>query len=232
MLSQIETRITDLGLNGKIFKLGLMRMLDDTIKNELKRGAKTIIVLGNNKIINQAVNALSGNAAPLGIIPIGEANNSIAKGLGIESAESACDILSARLIAEFDLGQANNTYFLEGAIIKNQGTIIDMSGDFTVEPGGKGVIQILNLPNRGLKCPADKSASPSDGILEMIINSLSNKKIFPKQKDQSVFKIKKITIINRQAQLLLDGSVSLPAPAEITVAKTRINIIVGKNRNF
>src|SRR3990167_10611015 len=73
LLSQIETRITDLGLNGKIFKLGLMRMLDDTIKNELKRGAKTIIVLGHNKIINQAVNALSGNAAPLGIIPIGEA---------------------------------------------------------------------------------------------------------------------------------------------------------------
>ncbi|MCK4553680.1 hypothetical protein KAU19_01815, partial [Candidatus Parcubacteria bacterium] len=47
VLARIETRITDLGLNGKISRLGLMKNIPDLVYNELKRGVKTIIAVGN-----------------------------------------------------------------------------------------------------------------------------------------------------------------------------------------
>ena len=153
LLAKIETRITDLGLNGKISRLSLMRNIGDTVENELKRGAKTIIAVGNNETVNQIINSLAGSAVPLGIIPIGEENNDIARGLGIESVDQACAVLSARLLARLDLGLANQTYFLSSAAIENRGTIVDMSDDYTVETTKTGLIHVLNLANPKIKLP-------------------------------------------------------------------------------
>ena len=85
-LAHIETRITDLGLNGKIIRLGVMKNALEAITNEIKRGAKTIIAVGNDKTINKIINAIINyeisnqieNNTPLGIIPVGEKNNLIA----------------------------------------------------------------------------------------------------------------------------------------------------------
>ena len=84
ILARIETRITDLELNGKISRLGVMKNIPDIVSNELKRGAKTIIAVGNDKTINQVINSLAGSQVPLGIIPIGRENNQISFALGIE----------------------------------------------------------------------------------------------------------------------------------------------------
>ncbi len=233
LLARLETRITDLGLNGKISRLSLTRNVDDTVKNEIKRGAKTIIAVGNNKTINQIINSLAGSLIPLGIIPIGEENNDIAKSLGIESVDAACDILSARLLARLDLGLANQTYFLSNASIENQGTVISMSDDYTIEATHKGMIHVFNLAHSQINLPANVIVSPIDGVLELAINSKGVKNIFSKSEaDQSIFKIKKISISNPKAQLILDSAISLATPIEITIAKQSLNVIVGKNRGF
>jgi len=232
LLARVETRITDLGLNGKISRLSATRNVPETITNELKRGAKTIIAVGNNKTINQIINSLAGSQIPLGIIPIGEDNNDIAKSLGIESAEAACDILSARLLTKLDLGLANQTYFLSNVSINNQGTVIDMNKNYTIETTEKGLIYVFNLIGEQIKLPPKVKFIPDDGLLELVVNTHANKKFFTRQDHQSIFKIKKITIHNLKHQLILDGSVPLTAPAEITVVKKHLNVIVGKNRNF
>ena len=232
LLARLETRITDLGLNGKISKLSPTRNVRETINNELKRGAKTIIAVGNNKTINQIINSLAGSQVPLGIIPIGENNNDIAKSLGIESIETACDILSARLITKLDLGLANQTYFLSNISINNQGTVIDINKNYTIETMEKGLIYIFNLNGEQIKPLLKVKFIPDDGFLELVINTYGNKKFFARRDYQSIFKIKKITIYNLKNQLTLDGAIALTAPAEITVVKKHLNIIVGKNRNF
>jgi len=232
LLARIETRITDLGLNGKISRLSPTRNISETINSELRRDAKTIIAVGNNKTINQIINSLAGSQVPLGIIPIGEDNNDIAKSLGIESVESACDILSARLLAKLDLGLANQTYFLSNVSINNQGTVIDMNKNYTIETTEKGLIYIFNLAGEQIKFPPNVKFIPNDGLLELVINTRGNKKFFTKQDHQSIFKIKKITIHNLKNQLILDGSIPLATPAEITAVKKHLNVIVGKNRNF
>ena len=232
LLARLETRITDLGLNGKISRLSATRNVREAINNELKRGAKTIIAVGNNQTINQIINSLAGSDVPLGIIPIGENNNSIANSLGIRSAEEACDILSARLLTKVDLGLANQTYFLSNISINNQGTIIDMNKNYTIETTEKGLIYIFNLIGEQIQLPPKVKISPDDGLLELVINTQSNKSFFTKQSHQSIFKIKKITIHNLKNKLILDDSIAISGPAEITIALKHLNIIVGKNRNF
>ncbi|MDD4901003.1 MAG: diacylglycerol kinase family protein [Patescibacteria group bacterium] len=232
LLARLETRLTDLGLNGKITRLSLTRNTGDTVKNELKRGATTIIAVGNNKTVNQVANSLYGTAVPLGVIPVGEKNNDIAKSLGIESADNACDILSARLLARLDVGMANHACFLGNASIVNQGTVINMSNDYTIEAETKGLIHIFNLTAVHIKLPPKVRVTPEDGILELAISSQRNQNIFSKKDDQSIFKIKKVAIDNAKAQLMLDGTVPIALPAEISVLKQSLNVIVGKNRNF
>lgn len=232
LLARLETRITDLGLNGKIFRLNPSRNVQETINGELKRGAKTIVAVGNNKTINQIVNSLAGNQVPLGIIPISEDNNSIAKSLGIESIETACDVLSARLLAKLDLGLANQTYFLSNVSINNQGTVIDMNKNYTIETKEKGLVYVFNLIGEQIKPPVGIKFMPDDGLLELVISSYGQKGFFTKETHQSIFKIKKIAIHNLKNQLTLDGSIALAAPAEITIVKKHLNVIVGKNRTF
>lgn len=232
LLARLETRITDLGLNGKISRLSATRNVSETIASELKRGAKTIIAVGNNKTINQVINSLAGSQIPLGVIPIGKDRNEIAKSLGIESMEVACDILSARLLAKLDLGLANQTYFLSNVSINNQGTVIDMNKSYTIETAEKGLIYIFNLIGEQIKRPPKVKFIPDDGLLELVVNTRGNKNFFTRQDHQSIFKIKKITLHNLKHQLILDGSIPLAAPAEITVVKKHLNVIVGKNRNF
>ncbi|MBU0721893.1 hypothetical protein KKA93_00305 [Patescibacteria group bacterium] len=232
LLARIETRITDLGLNGKISRLGPTKNVSETIDNELRRGAKTIIAVGNNKTINQIINSLVSSRIPLGIIPIGQDNNDIAKSLGIESIETACDILSARLLTKIDLGLANKTYFLSNISINNKGSVIDINKNYTIETTEKGLIYIFNLIGEQIKLLPGIKFIPNDGFLELVINTYCNKNFFTKQDHQSIFKIKKVTIHNLKNQLILDGSVSISAPAEITIVKKCLNVIVGKNRNF
>ncbi len=230
LLARVETRITDLGLNGKISRLSLTRNVPETVEHELKRGAKTIVAVGNNKLVNQIINSLAGQIVPLGIIPIGEENNSIAKSLGIDSTDAACDILSARLLARLDLGLAGQTYFLGSAAINNQGTVIDMDKDYTIETNEKGMIYVFNLAGE-VALPERIKLRPDDGVLELVVNAQAGG-FLKQQSDNSIFKITKVTVANPKAQLILDGSVALDTPAKITVKPKCLNVIVGKGRNF
>lgn len=231
LLARLETRITDLGLNGKICRLSFMRNIHDTVTNELRRGAKTFIAVGNNKTVNQIINSLAGSSAAFGIIPIGEENNDLAKALGIGSVEAACDVLSARLLARLDLGLANNTYFLGNAAIENHNTVVDMNKSYTIEAKNNGLIYVFNLPKTSVRLPSKIKLRPDDGVLELVISGQS-RGFLKHQADNSVFKIKKVTVSNPKTQLILDGSVAINTPAEITVTSKCLNVIVGKERNF
>lgn len=144
-VAKIETRITDLGLNGKIVRIGMLNSIYDIIENEIKKGAKTIVVVGNNNILNQAINSLASLAkknilhnTPLGIIPIGDKNNHISKHMGVKSTEEACNIIAARRIQTIDLGQINEHFFLTQVTIPSSGTSVDIDKNFSIEIKGSG----------------------------------------------------------------------------------------------
>jgi len=232
ILANIETRITDLGLNGKISRLGIMKNIHDIVNNELRGGAKTIVAVGNDKTINQIINSLAGSQVPLGIIPVGEKNNQIAASLGIDLEEEACDVLSARRIAELNLGQANNIYFLANAKIINMGTTIEINKNYAIEIMKQGEVRIINLTTADTALLTKKKSNPQDGVLELFIKTKESKNFLKNIVGQSVFSLKKLAIFNKHYPVILDNAVKIPAPVEISIAKQKLNIIVGKKRTF
>ena len=236
ILSRVETRITDLGLNGKICRLGAMKSIKDMVEGEVKRGAKTIIAVGNDKTVNQVINAIAplSPSVPFGIIPIGKDENSIAAALAIGLGEEACETISARRIEKMDLGLANSYYFLSEAKIQNKNTILEID-DYTIEITKNGEIKIINLANSE-DIPANTVINPQDGILELLIQTEGRKKfLFAKgeKNDQSIFPLKKMLISNsKESLLIIDGSTAINMPVEIGIIKQKLNVIVGKERDF
>ena len=226
-VNRMEIRLTDLGLNGKIIRLGGIKNIKGTVQNEIKLGAKTIVAVGNNQTVNKIIGAIIDTEiygdfqkkTLLGIIPIGD-DNSIASSFGIKNEESACNILLARRIEKIDIGLVGNHYFLNEARIESLNTTISLS-DYSLEVEEKGVIRIINLLRDKLN---NIKSNPHDGLLDVIINT--------RKKDQTILKLNKFTINNKNESLLVDGVIEIKTPVELSVDKDKINIIVGKERFF
>jgi diacylglycerol kinase family enzyme len=240
-LAKIETRLTDLGLNGKIIRLGLLQSLKDSVANELRKGAKTIVAVGNKKLLHECINALmsfySGasldSAVPIGFIPAGQKSNEVAELLGIPLGLDACNTLSARRIECMDLGRINNNYFLCEAEITTIGTSVEIDQQFSLEIGEAGSIRFINLA-QPQHLPSACLSSASDGKMEFCIETRKEKNFLniSKKKDSpSIFVFDKIKIENRQdAKIILDGLHEIKTPATVMTAKKAINLIVGKSR--
>ncbi|MFH1822790.1 MAG: hypothetical protein ABH830_03760, partial [Patescibacteria group bacterium] len=71
-------------------------------------------------------------------------------------------------------------------------------------------------------------------ILELHIRTKKPKKLINLKTDQnqSFFSLKKLTIKNNKLPLMVDNALEVATPVEINVFKRKINIIVGKERNF
>jgi len=227
VINRVEIRLTDLGLNGKIIRLGGIKNIKGAIQNEIKLGAKTIIAVGNNQTVNKIIGAIIDadiygdfqKKTLLGIIPVGD-DNSIAASFGIKNEDDACNILLARRVEKIDLGMVNNYYFLNQCAIQSLGAILEID-KYSLEIMERGEVRIINLlsdNNKNIK------SSPHDGKLDVYIKT--------RKKDQSYLSVKKIKISNPNNKLIVDGVMEINTPVEIGVATDKINVIVGKERMF
>ncbi len=226
-INRLEIRLTDLGLNGKIIRLGGIKNIKATIQNEIKLGAKTIVAVGNNQTINKIIGSIIDTEiysdfqkkTLLGLIPVGD-DNSIASSFGIKDIDEACNILLARRIEKIDLGLVGDYYFLNQASIQSAGTTLEID-DYSLEINERGEAKIINL----LSDPSEKiKSNPHDGKLDILIRT--------RKKDETVITVKKIKISNEKEKLLIDGVFEIETPAEISVMRDCVNVIVGKDRLF
>ncbi|NCT54749.1 hypothetical protein GW758_02180 [Candidatus Falkowbacteria bacterium] len=228
-INRMEIRITDLGLNGKILRLGGIKNVKAAIENEIRLGAKTIVAVGNNQTVNRIIGAIINadvyeefqKNTVLGIIPIGD-DTSIASSFGIKDEESACNVLLARRVKKIDLGAVGNFYFLKQLKIKGKGTTLKIN-NFEIEASDKAEINIINLlDERKDKLP---KSSPYDGLLDVFIKGGRN--------DLTFLNSKKIIIENKNKEkILIDDILEIEAPAEVGILKSAITVIVGKERSF
>ncbi|HNU97021.1 MAG TPA: diacylglycerol kinase family protein [Candidatus Portnoybacteria bacterium] len=228
-LNKVEIRLTDLGLNGKIIRLGSIKNVKEVIQTEIKNGVKTIVAVGNNATANKVISAMITNKAYdffqkdvlFSIIPIGD-NNSIATSFGIKKEEEACNILLARRIKQIDIGIAGNNIFLNKVEILSEQAEVKINEDYILEINKKTPAKIINL-NDDTKLSLGKRIDPYDNKLNLIIEKKINDTTFITGDD---FKI------SGQGKLLLDESIEVLLPAEVGLIKEKINIIVGKDRSF
>jgi diacylglycerol kinase family enzyme len=238
-LSQIEAKITSLGISGKVVRLNILKNAAELAKDAINKGAKTVVVIGNDKIVNQVIGALADTNVPLGIIPVGP-KNEIAQVLGIPCNEYAPDVLSGRLIKTVDLGKVNGHYFLSH--IQISGNKVDVSCEdeqYEIIPSHK--VHQINICN--LLKPKIESlgiCNPKDGLLELVTaNQVSSwKSLFGKKKLQkdSLFYIKKIRIkahnSGKNIPVVVDGFRVIKTPITVEAAPSKLRVIVGKERFF
>jgi hypothetical protein len=234
IIARIETRLTDLGLNGKIIRLGITHSIDDTIDTEVKKGASTIVVVGDAKLFSRALNTLAKlnstdqgfKKTPLGFIPTEK--NIFTKYLGLDLNEAACNILAARRIEKFYLGEADKNVFLTQARINTDQTRLEIDESYTVEIVEKGDVVIKNLPYAN-----DDKINPDQTKLAIAIRTFKSKTILPFGKNianQSLINFNKLIISNKKHNLILDESLTIPTPVMISSNRKKIYLIIGKGR--
>ena len=229
-INRLEIKLTDLGLNGKIVRLGAIKNIHDAVESEIKNGAKTIVAVGNNETVFKTAAAVIEHQALsfipqktlFFIIPIGKEDNSIANALGIRKEEEACNTLLARRIKKIDIGVAGRNYFIEKAEMEAENAILEIDG-YTIEVQEKGVISIINLAENA-NIIGDKSPKPNDGKLDIHIKT--------KSRDESFLSVKSLKILSKGQILYLDDSVEIKTPIELGVIPGGLEIIVGKDRAF
>jgi len=228
-LAKVEIRLTDLGLNGKIIRLGAIKNVREVIQSEIKNGAKNIIAVGNNETVNKVVSAImSGKSYDLfkkellfSIIPIGD-NNSIAESLGIKKSEDACNIILARRVENINIAWAGKNIFI------NKLEIID--SDLKIEIDNKYEIELINKKNSAqIVNIADKKSlnffekiNPQDNLLNIMID---------KGRDETFVASKNIKI-KGTGEVILDSCLLEKTPIDIGLLQENLNIIVGKERSF
>ena len=80
------------------------------------RGADAVVALGGDGTVNEVVNGLSGHDVPLGIIPLGTAND-FARQAGIPlDADHAMDIILRRNPVRIDTGEVNGRRYLNASV--------------------------------------------------------------------------------------------------------------------
>jgi coenzyme F420-reducing hydrogenase delta subunit len=234
ILDKIETRITDLGISGRIIRLTILESIEEIVKEAVKKGTETIIVIGNDKTFSQAASALANSNATLGFIPVGK-ENKIAEILGIPKEELACEVISARLTETVDLGKINNNYFFSMIEINSHKIFLeDEKWKIFLSPEISKV-KVINLGYY-----FDKISNPLDGFLEVVFEK--KKESFPpfffkeeKTIDSLLFlkKLKINTLKDKKGvPVLVDNWRVLKTPVKIDVLPKGIKIIVGKRRKF
>lgn len=238
LLAKIETRLTDLGIGGKIFRLSPLRNMNELLTDEVRGGIKTIVVVGNDKTFSQVINVAAQLNTIVGFIPVGT-KNKISQILGIPDQEDACNVLAARIIEKIDLGKVNNTYFLSSITVSSGQVTIECEDKFKITPQNQDKISICNLRPALTAVPGQGSPwfNPQDGLLEILINPITSKffQIFRKttRRNSSVIPFKKIAIRSRDSlPVITDGQKILKTPVNVEIVPKKLKVVVGKNRMF
>jgi hypothetical protein len=227
-INKIETRITDLGLNGKIIRLNNLKNVEGAIWNEIKRGARTLVVVGNDRSFNKILKILLAkevsyflNKTFLAFIPV--ETSQVALSLGIKSYTDACNILLARRTENIKVAKANDYYFLSQAEILSKNIIINIDDAYSIVSDGKSSIYIINMPLFDISKSLPKKINPRDENLHIYINS----------KGYSFLSVKQVEISSvSKNYITLDNSTKIKLPCTLNMSEKEINLIVGKKRVF
>lgn len=229
-LAEVENRLTDLGLMGRVERLTLFKNLRETLAEAVRRGVKTVVAVGNDDTVRQALSALPSLNLTVGMIPFGEPSH-LANLFGIPHGLAATEILSARLIQKLDVGRINGALFLTSVSIPGGKLTLACEDQFAVYTGG-GRVGIYNLPLQQAAVHLD--SDPTDGYMETVIESSAGFPMFGRSgRKYSVVPVRKMMISSREAfSIMVDGQKFRGNRAAIEVLPQKLKMIVGKGRKF
>lgn len=236
VLKGMETRLTDYGIAGKIIRLQHYASAEMLVEDEVRKGVKTIVIVGNDSTIGHVLSRSAFIDITFGFLPIGP-NNEIANVLGIPVGVEACDVLAKRRKLRLDVGWFNNRYFVSQLHIPPSNISVVYDESFKVSSkSGKMELVVCNL-KPFIWSGKDKQyiAHPQDGKLEAFLRPVLESRILKRQQFEqpSIFPFEEMIVSSKTPfPVETDGKVSKEVKITIKLAKNRINMIVGKERKF
>lgn len=229
ILADIEARLIQIGINGKIHRLSVLTNIKGTIQDAIRHGAKTVVVVGNDQTFSQAANTVIHlSKGILGFIPIGtREENLIAEHLSIPIGVAACDALSARIIERIPLGCINNQYFLLWVRILSGDVDLFCDEKYHLSLShSRNSIQIYNSPFSPIR------HKTQNNFLYTIVDTTKSGFFSAWNKDSSTATFlphKKIRVTAPESvPVLIDDYLSMNTPVSIEVAPEKLSLIVGK----
>lgn len=234
VLTQVEHRLIDLGINGRVERMSLFKNMRELIEDAIKREAHTVVAVGNDATFSKALSAVAPfPAVSLGFIPMVE-ETVFGKLLGIPTGPAACDILSKRLLQQVDLGRLAKTFFITSAEVTVHPDVrVECDGLYSiaaVKPETPIRIDVIGpVLTQGL----GRLARPDDGKLEVVLSPVAPKGMFTRKMGEapSVFPVNQVKITASESLAVsVDGEVVGKTPCEIEVLPKAVRLIVGKER--
>jgi len=236
VLKAMETKLTDYGIAGKIIRLQTYTSAEVVVEDEIRKGAKTVVIIGNDGTFGHVLSRAASCATTFGFLPVGP-ENSIAKVLGIPVGLEACDVLAKRRKLRLDVGWVNNRYFISQLHIPPSKFDVVYDESFTVSSKtGSMELVVCNLKpfiweGKGRKYVVH----PQDGKLEAFLKPVKKSGLLRREvfEEPSIFPFEEMVISSKTPfPVETDGKISKEVKIKIKLAKSRIEMVVGKERKF
>lgn len=236
-IKTLENRLTDFGISGKIIRLTTLSNARGIIEDEMRYGARTVIVVGNDQTLGRVLSRAALTDVVFGYIPVVD-KQVVASMLGIPSGAAATEVISRRRIVELDVGEVNDRYFVSQLHIKPAIIRAEYDGKFAVSsPDKEMALTVCNLrPFEGTSFTSAGKIHPQDSKLEAFVQPvvrggglLSKTKKTP----ASTFPFSSMYVKGRYPfEMEMDGVVSKEKAVRIKLADRRVQMIVGSERQF
>ena len=238
LIKEIETQLTDFGIAGKILRLQPFTNTEKLIAEEIKKGATTVVIVGNDKTFGRVMSYAAYCKVYFGFIPVGP-ENTIAEVLGIPTGVDACHVLSRRRRVRLDVGWVNNRFFISYLHILPHAIRVAYDERFVVSTRGRNTMELVvcNLqPFRWKeKGGKDYVVHPQDGKLEAFLRPVKKTLLLQKKQfeEPSIFPFEEMLVVSDTPFTVeADGRQTKEKKIKISLAKKRLNIIVGRGRKF
>jgi len=236
LLKSIETKLTDYSIAGKIIRLQNFTNAERVVEDEIKKGVSTVVIVGNDTTFGHVLSRAASCDVTFGFLPIGD-NNNIANVLGIPASEKAADILARRRKVRLDVGWFNNRYFVSQLHISPSNISVEYDERFRVSSNNKKMeLVVCNLQPFSYKGKdEDVTIHPQDGKLEAFLRPVAKSSLFRKLKyeEPSIFPFEEMIVSSPSPFTVhADGKMSKETKIKIKLAKSRIDMIVGRSRKF
>jgi len=240
-MSQIETRLTDLGISGRIERLTMFKNIREIIADAERRGCETVVAVGNDETVGKIVEVAGDFDMAFGIIPVGEGPHVIADMLGIPADVEACNSISRRVLKKIDLGRINGRFFLSSIKIPRTRAKISCNGQYNVIPTEDNEVEICNLATLAVSEGGHRTvSSPSDGQFEAVFRPSAPRGLFSRlwrspmhNEKPTVVPAKYLTLTHKTPiTAMRDGQRFSSTSFKVEIIPEKLKVITGKDRKF
>lgn len=234
LLDKVESRVIELGINGRVERLSPLRNIKELIEHGVKQGAHTVVVVGSDTTLFRTIQIAAAYPVSVGFIPVG--TSELGRVFGVTDPLEACDTLSRRITKQLSLGKANQSYFLtELTMVVPAGTKFKCNDQWTITTQAAStevaVVALGSIVGRGQNPSKLRDAITLQFHLQPVGEPGG---LFRKAKvlHPTQVTLQKLVIDHPDSTVpaLLDGATTLKTPLTISVKPKAVKVIVGKGR--